>query len=118
MGFRASLVSIVLFVLADSLGYSQEFNFLEGKWVSVAGPTIGEPIWFYKAFGGYDALISWWGQTTISQSNGEYGSHIQVRARDLRCFYYIGVINSQEMTWALRSGSPNCPQSAWFKREP
>jgi hypothetical protein len=107
---------------------------LDGKWVSVTpGAGLGEPIWFHKAFAGYDANIPWWGQTTIIASDGFKGSHIKVEGlyggklgppgvvsgQNFQCFYYIGIVDSKTMTWARRDGEPGiCPESAVFKRDP
>jgi hypothetical protein len=98
-------------------------GFLVGKWTPTTGPNIGAPFWFHKAALGYDAVIPWWGQTTIIASDGAYGSHIKVagitNGASIECYYYLIILNPLKMSWNLRyGGSKLCPGSLVFEREP
>jgi len=52
------LVALALELALCAPSYSQQsLADIEGKWLSTTPGSTGEPIWFTKAFGGYDALI-------------------------------------------------------------
>jgi hypothetical protein len=113
------LIAIVVVLLATSSAQSESFNFssISGTWVS--GRNLDEPVWFTPTFEGYDAVVPFFlGQSKLSRSDGHAASHIKIESRDGDvCWYYIGSINSREMTWALRDGnSPSCPRSELFRR--
>lgn len=116
-------LSFIASAVMASPALAQEYNLntIEGKWVSVTpGPDLGEPVWFRKAFEGYDVNVPFFqGQSSLSRSS-EYGSHVKIVSRNNEyCFYYVGIINGKEMTWNLRyATSPNCPRSALFRRDP
>jgi hypothetical protein len=118
--FKAFLVGVVGATVLSGSAYSKDqFDYLDGKWTPVTGPDIGAPIWFSKAFGGWDAVFGWWGQTAIVPASYK-GSHIKVEGmRGDRCFYYISPISSKKMAWNLRHAeSGNCPPSVVMERDP
>jgi hypothetical protein len=118
---RLRLLACSLLILATPVHADDDFNYFEGKWTLTtgAGDDIGQPIWFHKAIGGWDAVFGWWGQTTISQSS-EYGSHIKISGtHGERCYYYVAVINRAKMAWNLRyRDTGDCPRSVVFERDP
>src|SRR5258708_30679958 len=97
------------------------FDTLKGKWVGTTNNgALGEPIIFAPAFAGYDAWISWWGQTSLTPSSVR-GSHVKVTGSSGSCYYYVGIINQRKITWSLRASEgpdPRCPPSAVFERDP
>jgi hypothetical protein len=117
-------VVVATSLLVSSSAYSQYgFDSLEGKWVSVTpGADLGEPVWFHPAFEGYDVVVPFFpGQSFVGRvTDGHGGAHVIVSSRDgQKCWYYVGIINHKEMTWALRdSNSENCPRSSLFRRDP
>jgi hypothetical protein len=113
------LIGTVFVLLATLPAQSQDFNFssISGDWMS--GRNFDEPVWFTPTFEGYDAVVPFvLGQSTLSRSDGHTASHIKIESRDGKvCWYYVGSINSKEMTWVLRDGnSPNCLRSESFRR--
>jgi hypothetical protein len=117
-------VAAVLLVLAVSPGHGQslDFKFIAGKWVSVTpGASLGEPVFFMPAFEGFDAFVPFFpGQSFMGRvTDGHAAAHVKITSRDGQsCWYYVGIISSKEMTWALRDAtSPNCPASALLRRE-
>jgi hypothetical protein len=114
------MVSAFLLLSGTSALCKDQFDYLDGKWTPVTGSDIGAPIWFHQAFGGWDAVFGWWGQTSIIRSNGYRASHIKIEGmRGDRCFYYISPINKNRMAWNLRfAESGNCPQSVVLERDP
>jgi hypothetical protein len=102
--------------------YAQDgLEYLVGKWTATTGANIGAPFSFVKAFIGYDALIPWWGQTTIIASNGSYGSHLKIAGKydgaNAECFYYVQKISTKKMAWNLRHADVgHCPESVVFER--
>jgi hypothetical protein len=115
----AGLLGTALLVSASASGQASAAGLqdLEGKWTS---DVTHEPIWFSRAFGGYDALISWFGQTSISESGGYAGSHIKVSGgANLVCYYYVSINDKRRMEWSLRAGDQKrCPPSSAFHRDP
>jgi hypothetical protein len=118
-GCQVLAIGLMLSFGAAAYGKDQ-FSYLDGKWTPVTGEDIGNPIWFHQAFGGWDAVFAWWGQTAISRSGGTYGSHVKIEGtRGDRCYYYISPISSKKMAWNLRHrDSGNCPKSVVLERDP
>ena len=123
---RLSLVmAIITTTLCAAINtvYAFDFDSISGKWVSVTpGAGLGEPIWFHPAFEGYDVILPFMnGQASVGRVvDGHAAAHVKVSSRDgQQCWYYVGIINDREMTWALRdANSPNCPPPALFRRDP
>jgi uncharacterized protein YecT (DUF1311 family) len=89
-----------------------------GQWVDASG----EPIRIEKASFGWDVWLAKYGQAAIVESNGEFGSHVKVSGRTntsvgYECYYYISLLSSRQMSWALRHGDPAiCPSLGLFTR--
>lgn len=117
--------TILMFALSAQTSWaSDDFGYLIGKWTPTTGPNTGAPFWFSRAFAGFDAIIPWWGQTTIIESEGKYSSHLKIVASkdgsNTECFYYVNKLDSRRMAWNLRfpsQGSSFCPESLVFERE-
>ncbi len=114
------VAAIFASVISASLA-SDDFAYLEGAWTPTTGPSTGAPFWFTKAFAGYDALIPWWGQTTIVLSDGKFGSHIKIvgtkQGANAECFYYINKLDKRRMAWALKhADNGDCPGSLVFEK--
>lgn len=121
--FRVVAISGMIVVSTAMSGHSQEENlrFLEGPWVLSLGSAAGGPVFFRKMFIGYEADIPWWGHTTVHQSGGTWGDHIQVTGSGFTCYYYVSAVGNKKMiwnmTWWLRHAVfGNCPQTASFQR--
>ena len=94
---------------------------MDGVWTSTTGPNGGVPFRSTKAFGGYDAFIPWWGQTSIGLSGGKFGSHIQVVGKkdsgSASCYYNIEKLGRKKMAWNLVSAETGeCPGSIVFEK--
>jgi len=120
---KIRLCAIFAFLLIHCLSAQGEDKLrpLQGQWTPTTGPNIGLRFWFVKGFIGYDAVIPWWGQTSIVESGGDFGSHIKISGSkdglNAECFYYISLLDSRRMAWNLRhSTTGNCPESLIFER--
>jgi hypothetical protein len=91
---------------------ADDMRLIEGKWSS---DVTGEPVWFKRAFQGWDALISWSGQNSVVPS-AHAGSHIMTDGQKGKCYYYISLNSDEMMTWSLRDGGPSCPPTSVFHR--
>ena len=94
-------------------------------WEAIAGQWVdmtGEPIRIEQTSFGWDAWLAKYGQAAVLESNGEHGSHLKVSGRvsgtaGYECFYYVSLLSSRQMSWALRQGDPLiCPSLGLFTK--
>ena len=114
-GMTFTAVCLWLFCTGGST--AQNLSFLTGKWVSVTpGPGLGEPVIFLQNVASWDAVIPGVGLTSVRVSDGTAGSNLKIEGTQGSCYYFVNMIDAQEMVWALRQGAPVCIQSGDFKR--
>mgnify|MGYP006277452969 FL=1 len=115
--FRALITSMVLFSAAGSASAQDLLANLDGIWVSVNPP--GPHIYFNKVgLGQREASLPIMGQASLRVSDGTAGSNLKVSGLGFNCYYFVGFINSREMTWQLVQGDSTCTPSAHYKKDP
>ena len=87
---------------------------LDGTWVAVNPP--GPQINFYKAGLGQRMASLAMGQASIGLSDGASGSHLRVSGEGFNCYYAVGFVSSDEMTWQLKQGDSACLSTALYKK--
>ena len=87
---------------------------LDGTWVAVNPP--GPQINFYKAGLGQRMASLAMGQASIGLSDGASGSHLRVSGEGFNCYYAVGFVSSDEMTWQLKQGDAACLSTALYKK--
>ncbi len=89
---------------------------LDGIWVSVNPP--GPHIYFNRVgLGTREASLSI-GQASLRVSDGTAGSNLLVSGAGFTCYYFLGYVNSREMTWELKQGDSMSIPSAHYKKDP
>ena len=115
--FKAFITTIALFSVVGSASAQDLLANLDGIWVSVNPP--GPHIYFNKVgLGQREASLPIMGQASLRVSDGTAGSNLKVSGLGFNCYYFVGFINSREMTWQLVQGDSTCTPSAHYKKDP
>jgi len=107
---------IVAYLAIQPLAFSQTDPLLkfEGVWISVNPP--GPHVTFHEVGLGQRGASLPMGQAILTVSNGEDASNLRVSGEGFNCFYFVGFINSEEMVWQLKRGTPLCMPNAQYKK--
>ena len=114
---KTALVLTVLLAASTIAGAQTDpLRNLDGIWVSVSPP--GPHINFNRVgLGNHEASLPM-GQASLRVSDGTAGSNLRVSGAGFDCFYFLGYVNSREMTWELKQGDSVCMPSAHYKKDP
>jgi len=114
---KVFITIMALFTAVGSASAQDLLANLDGIWVSVNPP--GPHIYFNKVgLGQREASLPIMGQASLRVSDGTAGSNLKVSGLGFNCYYFVGFINSREMTWQLVQGDSTCTPSAHYKKDP
>jgi outer membrane protein OmpA-like peptidoglycan-associated protein len=87
---------------------------LDGSWLSVNPP--GGQVSFHSVSLGLRETSLPMGRASVTVSDGTMGSNLRLSGEGFNCYYFVGFINPNEMTWQLKQGDPACMETTYLKR--
>lgn len=119
MARLCSLLGLLCVLVSGTAAQSQPdpLQIFDGPWVFVTAP-IGVHVTFSKVGGGKREASLPFGQAILSVSDGTGGSNYKLSGPNFDCYYWVGKIDSRDMTWELKEGPGQCLQSMRMKKDP